>query len=304
MHGRLWTNCAHWQGCPSQAVADNLQDSDDSLLDESVEQPADKAADSSGRQPPRADEGNHSLAPVNLVNRFVSQGGMRRVLNGDASDAASDSLSVPDDSSDTASDTHPQSASGVDTDNEQLETRGIRLFGLRQSVDDGQNNRRAGKRSRPRGRKQGPQRQLIHPGTEGSKLDREPLQPCTRPSREARRTRGEALGDADTESEGREEDESDSSDSLRGFLVKDGGTDDDSDYMDTATTSGETPDSSNLDDANGAPDQNNQLLESVTPIVLSSDASADDGGDEVKVLVQLNQKWPQPVVVTVLPTCM
>ena len=167
MHGRLWTNCAHWQGCPSLPKPWQITCRTQTTvcwMSQWSNLPAKLLILVEGSRPGRM------RAIIHWHQSTLSIG---RVLNGNASDAASDSLSAPDDSSDTASDAHPQSASGVDTDNEQLETRGIRLFGLRQSVDDGQNNRRAGKRSRPRGRKQGPRRQLIHPGTEGSKLDRD-----------------------------------------------------------------------------------------------------------------------------------
>lgn len=198
------------------------------------------------------------------------------MLHEDALDAASDAHSAPDDSSDAGSDAHSQSASDVETDNEPLETRGIRLFGLRVS---GPNNRHAGKHPRRRIRKQGPQRQLIHRGTDGSMLEWEPMPPRSRSRRARPAGRTEALGDTDTTSGRDDEDEANSSDNS--FITKDGNShDDDDDYtLPDATSSGKSNASGSGDrDIDSVPERSAQQFQSCTTIVLSADA--DDVGVE------------------------
>lgn len=243
----------------------------DTLLDQDTEQSVYEAADSSGTQQARAHQRNKALATRDLVSAFSSNGVSRRLMYGDAPDAASDAPSAPDDTSDSDSSAQSLPASAADSDDELLETRGFRLFRLRISE---QNHRRAAKHARRRICKQGPQRRLIHPGTEGNEMDREVMLPCFGSHRARPNTgRTEALGDADTSSGG-DEDESDTSDS---FIVPDSSCDDDSDDYSAITGSeSNASGSGGKDGADSAPDQNMQQPQLGTTIVSSVDASADD----------------------------
>lgn len=139
-----------------------------------------------------------------------------------------------------------------------------------------QNHNYAGKYPHRRIRKQGPQRRLIHPGTEGNELDREVVLPCFGSQRARPNTgRTEALGDEDTSSGG-DEDESDTSDS---FIVPDSSCDDDSDSYSAITGSeSNASGSGGRDGADRAPDQNSQQPQSGTTSAPSVDASADNEG--------------------------
>ena len=124
-----------------------VEELENRLLDQ--QQPS-GAVDSIKTQQARPNKRNHALAPINLITRFSSEEGVKRLLPDGALETASDTHSAPDDSSDADSDAHSQSASDMGTDDEPLETRGIRLFGLRRSEPD---SRRAGKCPRRRVRK-------------------------------------------------------------------------------------------------------------------------------------------------------
>ena len=253
--------CHHWETLEELKTY--------SLLGHYVEQPPYEAADSSWTQQARAVQRKQALATMDLGSAFSSNGVPRRLLFGEAPDAASDAPSAPEDSSDSDSSAQSLPASDVDTDDELLETRGFRLFRLRISE---QNHKHAAKYPRRRIHKQGPQRRLIHPGTEGNELDREIVLPCFRSHRARPNTgRTEALGDEDTSSGG---DESDVSDS---FIVPDSSCDDDSSDYSAITDSESSADGSGgRDGADSAPGQNMQQPQLGTTSVLSVDASADD----------------------------
>lgn len=104
-----------------------------------MEQPS-KAADRNKTQQARANERNHALGRTNLVKRFSSEGGLRRLLHEYAPDAVSDAHAALTDSLTIHLDALSQPTSDVDTDHDPLKTRGLRLFHLHLS---GQSNRQA-----------------------------------------------------------------------------------------------------------------------------------------------------------------
>ena len=267
------------QRCPGPSMPGKCHDwktveeLENSLLDQ---QQLSRYVDCTETQQTRPNKRKHALAPINLLTTFSSEGGARRLVHEGVPATASDAHFAPDDSSDADSDARSQSTSDMDTDNEPLETRGTRLFGLRMSGPD---SRRAGKCPRQRVRKQGPQRRLIHPGTEGTLLHWEPMPPRARSRRERPVGRSEALGDTDTTSGGDDEDKGNSSDSS--FIEKDGNSDDDDDDYtppkNSATSSGRSNASGSGDrDVDSVPQRNAEQPQACIIIVLSGVVPADD----------------------------
>lgn len=113
-------------------------------------------------------------------------------------------------------------------------------------------------------------RRLVQPGTEGVSLDADPPLLCTSSHRDRRTGWSEVLGDADSE---REESEEDETDSLDSFIEQDeSGSDDDGDYTPSEATGGEGSEPS----GSGAGDLNEEVRQpqSCTPVVISIGTSS------------------------------
>ncbi len=191
-----------------------------------------------------------------------------------------------DDPSDSISDA--QRASDEDGDSDPLETRVYKEQRQRTSAHDVQ---QAGKPYRARDHQQGQLRQVIHPGSDGSRLDWEPLPLCSSSHREGRRIRSERLGDNDTASEGCEEEETDSLDS---FIENDSSADDgddDGDYTPTESADDENSLPTGCDA--GEVDDEIQQPQSHTPVVLL-DTSSDAGVESVSEADSDSQVHPVP----------
>ncbi|KAL3148322.1 hypothetical protein ABBQ38_013785 [Trebouxia sp. C0009 RCD-2024] len=276
---------------PERSPLDHsVDDSVDASVDESVDESVDGEAHGDARKRFRdareqfkARVRKHSSACINLVGRFDSAEGAA-ANEQDQSDDPDMQPAPPrrrvrpartlaeENPSDAASDAHSQHASDANTDNEALETKTYKQHRHHTSANDGQ---RVGRKSRRRPQKQGELRRLIHPDTEGAQLAADPLLLCTSSHRDRPRVPGKLLGDADTDREASEEDETDS---LDGFIEKDeSGSDVDGDYTPSEGTGG----GSCEPNGSGAGDLNEEVQpQSHTPVVIIIDTSSSSAGSE------------------------